>query len=194
MLALQLPIVFDRITFYRYPLNGLANLGTEGVIVMRTQKSATDVISIEAGLKAIDELDLSNVMRRLQSPPPRGKNWTPSKAADAEKWYRRFLAVTLKHSTEVTAPNEDVDEVWHMHILDMHQYEEDTKRIFGHVLYHKPTFGNIDLTGQFRTTNELLRKEFGEEPPSTEHYAPASCCSGSNVTKEELNAALGIAV
>ncbi len=161
---------------------------------MRIDKSGSEVVSIDAGLSAIAELDLFNVMQRLQSPPPRGKNWSAAKAAEAEKWYRRFLTVTLKHPTEVTAPNEDVDEVWHMHILDMKQYEEDTTRIFGHVLYHKPTFGEIDLTRQFRTTNELLLQEFGEEPPTTEHYAPASCCSGSNVTKEELNAALGIAV
>ena len=159
---------------------------------MRRQRSV--VVSLKDGLDAIAELDLSNVMSRLQSPPPRGKSWSPEKAADAEKWYRRFLAVTLKYPTEVTAPNEDVDEVWHMHVLDMEQYEEDTTRIFGHVLYHKPTFGQIDLTNQFRTTNELLRHEFGEAPPITEHYAPASCCSGVNISKAELNSALGLAV
>ncbi len=145
------------------------------------QKEFFMQINIETGLRAIEELDLTNVMQRLQSPPPRGKAWTPEQAKDAEKWYRRFLTITLKHPTEVTAPNEDVDEIWHMHVLDMKQYEEDTTRIFGHVLYHKPTFGQFDLTQQFNTTNDLLLQEFGEVPPTTRHYAPASCCSGVNV-------------
>ncbi len=134
------------------------------------------VASVRDGELAIQNLDLDRVRAKLQKPSPRGKNWTPDQAATADKWYRRFLTIALRNPGVTLVPNEEVDEIWHAHVLDMKQYEADTKRIFGKILYHVPSFGEVDLRPQFAVTNELLRKDFGEDLSSSGDYQPQSCC------------------
>lgn len=128
------------------------------------------------GLLAIRQLNLEKVLAKLQKPAPRGRGWTPAEVVAADKWYRRFLTIALKNPNVVLVPNEAVDELWHAHILDMQKYEDDTTRIFGQVLYHRPTFCEVDLRPQFAVTNKLLEAEFGESLATTNDYEPASCC------------------
>lgn len=130
----------------------------------------------EDGVKAILALDLGQILTKLQKPAPRGAGWTPNEAATADKWYRRFLIIGLKNPGTTIVPNEQVDELWHAHVLNMRQYEEDTTQIFGSILYHAPTFGECDLRPHFAKTNELLRAEFGEDLNSSGDYEPTSCC------------------
>lgn len=142
---------------------------------------------IEHGVAAIHALDLGKVITKLQQPRPRGNGWTSEEAATADKWYRRFLIIGLKNPGVVIVPNEPVDELWHAHVLNMRQYEADTKRIFGGVLYHTPTFGDCDLRPHFVRTNELLRAEFGEDLTTSGDYEPKSCCCPDDfqITKTE---------
>ena len=134
------------------------------------------ITRVQDGMLAIQSLNLDKVRAKLQKPSPRGKNWTPEQATIADKWYRRFLPIGLKNPGVILVPNEEVDEIWHTHVLDMKQYEADTKRIFGKILYHVPSFGEVDLRPQFAVTNELLRKEYGEDLSSSGDYEPRSCC------------------
>jgi hypothetical protein len=131
---------------------------------------------VQDGVQAIQDLNLEQVLTKLQKPAPRGKGWTPDEAKTADKWYRRFLTIGLKNPGVVIVPNEQVDEIWHAHVLDMKKYEADTKRIFGKILYHAPSYGKVDLRPQFAVTNDLLRKEFGEDLNSSGDYEPQSCC------------------
>src|SRR3989344_5234534 len=87
-------------------------------------------VKVQDGLLAIQTMNLDKVISKLQKPSPRGKGWTPEQVATADKWYRRFLIVGLKNPGTTLVPNEQVDEIWHAHVLDMKNYEADTKRIF----------------------------------------------------------------
>lgn len=124
---------------------------------MQTQNS-----QVAQGLQIIEALDFERLLNRLQSPAPRGKEWTAQQAIEADKWYRRFLILSLKYPDMSLVPSAEVDELWHLHILDMKRYETETVQIFGHVFYHKPNFNEGDLRPQIEKTHELLLAEFGE--------------------------------
>jgi hypothetical protein len=142
----------------------------------RSTMIAAHSAHVQSGVLAIQSMDLTKVLEKIQKPQPRGQGWTPEEAATADKWYRRFLTIAVKNPNEVLVPNEQVDELWHAHVLAMRKYEADTTRIFGSVLYHEPTFGETDLRPQFARTNALLRAEFGEDLNSSGDYQPTSCC------------------
>jgi hypothetical protein len=116
--------------------------------------------------RAIATLDLSQVRRKLIEPEPEGKGWSEDVALEAERWYRRFLHIILKHPHVRPVPNHQIDEFWHQHILDTRAYAQDCETVFGRFLHHYPYFGlNGDAAQRdacFDETNVLYRKEFGE--------------------------------
>ena len=164
-------------------------------VVMDRDKLIVESVSVRAkdGLLAIQNLNLEKVLTKLQKPSPRGKGWTADEAATADKWYRRFLTIGLKNPGVVIVPNEPVDELWHAHILNMRQYEADTKRIFGGILYHTPTFGECDLKPHFAKTNELLRAEFGEDLTTSGDYEPKSCCCPEDFITDQARTGVAVA-
>lgn len=87
-----------------------------------------------------------------------------------EKWYRRFLLLTILYKDRPIVVSEKIDEFWHQHILDTHKYAEDCRAAFGEFLHHFPYFGlrgeedQIALRAAYRSTLELLQSEFGETP------------------------------
>ena len=129
----------------------------------------------ENGILAIQSLDLNRLKNRLQQDAPRGKGLTPAQAGEAEKWYRRFLILSVKHPDVTLVPTTEVDEFWHSHVLDMQRYRDDTQRIFGEVLFHTPLFGDEDLSAEFAQTQALFTQEFGEAPAAEDGYQAASC-------------------
>lgn len=149
-----------------------------GGVLMKRPAMVTEVVDrkVEDGLLAIHNMDLDRLIVKLQRQHPRGMGWTLQQADMAAKWYKRFLTIGLKNPGTTIVPNEEVDAFWHMHILDMKRYEEDTKAIFGTMLYHAPTFGERDLRPDFAKTNALLFEEFGEDLQSSGDYEPQSCC------------------
>ncbi|MDE2399464.1 MAG: hypothetical protein KGL67_00385 [Patescibacteria group bacterium] len=117
---------------------------------------------VQKGIQAIKNMNLDNVLGRLQQPAPRGMGWTNDEATEADKWYRRFLLISLKYPGLGIVPSGQIDELWHAHILDMRKYEQDTTQIFGKVLYHKPALEDDDLQPQVAKTHALFVAEFGE--------------------------------
>ncbi len=141
-----------------------------------------DSVNVENGIRAILSMDLTKVLAKIQKPAPRGHGWTAQEAATAEKWYRRFLTIAGKHPYEILVPNEQVDELWHAHVLCMAKCETDMVAIFGKNLYHQPTFNECDLRPHFARTNALLRAEYGEDLSTSGDYNPTSCCCADNGT------------
>jgi len=87
---------------------------------------------------AVDSLDFSFIRRRLMN--PLGKAWPAERVDAAERGYRQFLyLVATQPPRPATLPEADVDEFWHLHILDHARYEADCQRIFGGYLDHVPT-------------------------------------------------------
>lgn len=133
---------------------------------------------VERGQLAIQGLDLSPIKTRLQS-----KGWTDERVNTAEMWYKRFLLVALKNPGAGLVPNEEIDELWHTHILDMKKYEADTKRIFGRIFYHQPGDGCKDFKPQVERTHALFMKEFGES-----YFGKNFTCDNPSVTCDNPSA------
>lgn len=87
---------------------------------------------------SIASLDLDRVALRLKSTT----QWSDSEIERAIERYRGFLGVALGGGTVV--PTEDIDEVWHVHILDTRSYVRDCDRVFGYYFHHTPQLSEQD--------------------------------------------------
>lgn len=81
--------------------------------------------------------------------------------------YKKFLLLRKKYPIDVElVPSQEMDEIWHNHILDTKKYIEDCNSIFGFYLNHNPYDSDnkeslsITLNG-FEHTQELFFKEYG---------------------------------
>lgn len=84
----------------------------------------------------IEELDLSLVEYRLMTK----LGWAKDRTANAVQGYREFLQQVKDAGKGAyhRPPSDDVDEVWHAHILHTKQYEADCNAIFGYFFNHHP--------------------------------------------------------
>ncbi len=95
--------------------------------------------------------------------------WTKKQVRAAGELYRHYLFLKRKYGNHYKLPpSEDIDEFWHNHILDTHQYHHDCQRIFGRYLHHYPYFGidevstREDALKAFEVTQQLHYQEFGD--------------------------------
>ena len=89
--------------------------------------------------------------------------WDEERFGRALVEYQRFLTLCKENpGSKVMAPA-DVDELWHMHMLDSVHYTNDCKRIFGEYLHHDPCIGEPDIQNT-RATLDLYEELFGERP------------------------------
>src|SRR5438876_887189 len=84
----------------------------------------------------INTLDFSMIIKKMV----REQSWTQKEAEEVVALYKNFLLLKKKYQYELP-PSEEIDEVWHNHILDTLKYEKDCKFIFGEYLHHYPYFG-----------------------------------------------------
>jgi hypothetical protein len=95
--------------------------------------------------------------------------WDLEEASQAIKLYKNFLFLKKKYGkTHKLPPSKDIDEVWHLHILDTEKYACDCRKIFNEILHHYPYAGlpgskmSVEkLQQQFALTQELHKQEFG---------------------------------
>lgn len=153
---------------------------------------------LESTERAIAAIDLAPIKFKLMHE----EGWSREYVDEVERWYRRYLFLTVKHphlSIVVTKP---IDTFWHYHILDTRKYAADCEQCFGHFLHHFPYFGMRgaedarNLQKAFEDSLALMEAEYGESlldaPISTQatrrpvggeevSFAGASCsdCSGS---------------
>jgi hypothetical protein len=110
----------------------------------------------------LEKLDLTYLAKRLVDK----EGWSPKDAKESVKRYKRFLLLALKHPNHNGTPTEDIDEVWHAHILYTKQYMADCQAIFGKYLHHAPgKEGKREtkkMQNSFAETCRLYQKEFGE--------------------------------
>lgn len=123
--------------------------------------------NIVTGLRALRQLDLSQVGRKLMEPAPEGKDWSSEQVAEAEKWYRRYLEICLRYPEFPAVPNAPIDAFWHQHILDTRAYIADCDKIFGEYMHHYPYYGlngdRAERDDSFVKTNELYQKHFAAD-------------------------------
>ena len=91
--------------------------------------------------------------------------------------YKRFLYLASVSPVPVT-PSEEVDQVWHLHLVYTRSYWQDLcGGVLGRQLHHGPTTGGSEEDDKFvkwyDCTKTFYRSEFNEAPP-TELWPPAS--------------------
>ena len=71
-------------------------------------------MSIEQAVARVAELDFTMLKRKLALQ----KGWSAELIAEAEQFYRQFLALKLVYPKRTISPTVTIDEFWHAHILD----------------------------------------------------------------------------
>jgi len=125
---------------------------------------------------------------------------TPEEWEAGELEYRRFLTLKYFYPAVSLVPSQQVDAIWHAHILDTRAYREDCEKVFGRFIDHYPYFGiygeedYAELQRSFEETIALYEKHFGPYPQGSDTMAsrcedhachvPTSCaCRVPNACK-----------
>ena len=102
--------------------------------------------------------------------------------------YKKFLELKRKYPNLELVPTEEIDSVWHAHILDTKNYAKDCELLFGKFLHHAPYFGPYghesqdDMKDWFKETSNVWKKEYGEvlEEPLRFRCRDKKCHAPSN--------------
>ena len=124
------------------------------------------LINAEKLNKTIDAISFDKIISKLSE----NLTWSEKAEKEACKQYKRFLFLQKKYGDKYTlVPSIEIDEFWHQHILFTTQYQTDCEQIFGKYLHHIPTLKktssntiNAEIQKNFKTTQKLYRREFGE--------------------------------
>jgi hypothetical protein len=130
-------------------------------------------VSLEERVRRVETLDLEPIVYKLMFPEPgHSPRYELAEADRRVKLYRQFLTIRLRHPEVGLVPSDEIDEVWHAHILDTAKYAEDCEWVFGFFLHHFPYLG---LRGeadehrwhaQYDATRRLFEEEFGAHLPT----------------------------
>lgn len=99
----------------------------------------------------------------------RDNNWSVNFAKRAIEEYKKFVFLAMTAGHPVT-PSDEVDQVWHLHLLYTRSYWDDFCKILGGPLHHSPTQGGAHESSKFNTWYERTLRSyvqvFGTAPPS----------------------------
>ncbi|HBL59877.1 MAG TPA: hypothetical protein DDZ80_15785, partial [Cyanobacteria bacterium UBA8803] len=88
-------------------------------------------------LEKLKALNLSAIAAYLMN-PQNGCGWTRQQALHAIQSYKTFLFVSYLYPQIVLVPTQEIDRVWHAHILHTRQYRQDGEMLFGYFIDHEP--------------------------------------------------------
>lgn len=145
------------------------------------------------------KLDLTKIKLRLI----RKLKWSELKSDNIIYEYKCFLELMRLYPDKIFSPSQEVDEVWHAHILHTLLYAKQCQEIFGRFIHHNPTDpadiatdSNKDAIN-YSNTLCFYKTAFGRDPPSevwptltikdevgcdgcsveVQSNVPAGCCS-----------------
>jgi len=106
--------------------------------------------------------------------------WSLQRAEKAVENYKRYMAITKALGGVQLVPNGDIDEIWHMHILDTRAYMRDCDALFGEYLHHYPYFGMLGEENRnqwlnVQTESERLWNDLFGEVLYGSDSAPQKC-------------------
>lgn len=138
--------------------------------------------------ESIANLELDDIGRKLldddafEAQRRKGEQlWDEERVARALFEYKQFLALMYWYPEAPLVPSEDIDDVWHTHVLHTARYHADCKTIFGRFQDHSPAGGDaaVDLQDQDTSdrdqTQQLFEEAFGEIPQSYTVIPNARC-------------------
>lgn len=142
------------------------------------QASPLDVQIFTDKLK---QLDLGPIAYKLMH-PSEGEGWTYQETNRAIARYLRFLYLIYLYPNRQLVPTQDIDRVWHHHILDTMQYAQDCQMLFGRFIHHFPYLGQRGESDRqalqiaFKQTQALFQEHFGVDAAVTEEFVKVADC------------------
>jgi hypothetical protein len=130
-------------------------------------------------LQKARSLDLGPIAYQLTQSRS-GPQWTREKTTQAIARYLAFLYLVDRYPGLQIAPTQEIDQVWHCHILDTSKYAEDCQHLFGYFVHHFPYLGTrnqIDKQNWYRAyalTQVLFQKHFGIDF-AKKTFLPSDC-------------------
>lgn len=112
-------------------------------------------------LEKLRGLDLSTIAADLMH-PENGYGWTEQQAFWAIDRYKAFLFISYLYPEILLVPTQEIDRVWHCHILHTRKYRQDCEMLFGCFIDHEPESESCDegssddLDAAFVQTQALL--------------------------------------
>jgi hypothetical protein len=100
-------------------------------------------------LEKLAAIDFEPIAFKLMY-PDEGTGLTLEQATHAIEQYRRFLFLHHRYPEQPLVPSQEIDRVWHTHILDTAKYREDCELLFGQFIDHYPYFGVTDVADRRR--------------------------------------------
>lgn len=114
----------------------------------------------------LKSLDLRLIAQKLMY-PDYGQGWRQSQVESAIARYKMFLHLLFLYPNSTIVPTQEIDQVWHQHILDTRKYAQDCQWLFGYFVHHYPYFGmgsdaeKQALETAFADTQTLFAEHFG---------------------------------
>lgn len=96
----------------------------------------------QAFLKNLQELDLEAIAYQLMQ-----LGWSHQQTSRAIQRYRMFLFLVYLHPNTRLIPTQEVDRVWHCHILHTRKYRQDCQMLFGRFIDHEPDSQRVHPIG-----------------------------------------------
>jgi hypothetical protein len=114
-----------------------------------------------ACLEKLKALNLSPIAAYLMN-PQNGYGWNRQQAFRAIRRYKTFLFINYLYPQIFLVPTQEIDRVWHCHILHTRQYRQDCEMLFGYFIDHEPDSelwgeaNQLNLDAAFAQTQALL--------------------------------------
>jgi hypothetical protein len=107
-------------------------------------------------------------------------NWTEAAASHAVDRYEKLFKLFGKGASIV--PTKEIDDVWHLHMLDPVSYYNACMSYHNKIIGHNPALESSEeeksnLDSMFLMTGKLWKKEYGEE-----YSGSAADCDGPDHT------------
>ena len=103
---------------------------------MRIHQTLVSGVAASALSANLPTFDLSVVMKRVAKEHP---DWSYERLEDAERVYREFCSqMKAANGGHLHVTNDDMDEVWHWHVLHTRRYMADCVAYYGGYVHHTP--------------------------------------------------------
>jgi hypothetical protein len=133
-----------------------------------------------------ENLDLKSVIFKLTHPKD-VHQWSLEKAEHVVSQYKKFLFLNALYPEQELIPTREIDDVWHVHILDTEKYRNDCQYLFGHFLDHYPYSGlkgkqnEEEHLKKFEFSQNLFRKIFPSEDTNNDSKTSKTLAHSSSI-------------
>lgn len=119
----------------------------------------------------------------------RENGWTLDFSVQAIEEYKKFITL-LCIATHPLTPSDQIDQVWHLHLLYTESYWIDfCQNTIGRQIHHGPTKGGKHegdkFTDWYEKTKQLYETVFSSKPP--EAFWPSSKIRFSDIVFQRIN-------